>query len=73
VAIGELAGPEAALRELAQPHDRLEGYHLYHAARGEMLRRLGRRDEARAADELALSLTENPAERRLLEGRIASD
>jgi RNA polymerase sigma factor (sigma-70 family) len=72
VAIGELHGPAAALRELAPLHDRLEGYHLFHAARGEMLRRLGRDDDARAADELALSLTGNPAERRLLEERIAS-
>jgi RNA polymerase sigma factor (sigma-70 family) len=72
VAIGELEGPEAALRELAPLHDRLAGYHLFHAAQGEMLRRLGRDDDARAADTLALSLTGNPAERRLLEERIGS-
>jgi RNA polymerase sigma-70 factor (ECF subfamily) len=35
-----------------------------------MLRRLGRTDEARAADRRALELTDNPAEQRLLEERI---
>ncbi len=72
VAIAEVRGAEAGLRELTPLRDRLAGYHLFHAVRGELLRRLGRRDEARAADEIALSLTENPAERRLLEERIAS-
>jgi RNA polymerase sigma-70 factor (ECF subfamily) len=48
----------------------LEAYHLFHAARGELLRRLGRLDEARIADRRALELTDNPAERRLLEARL---
>jgi RNA polymerase sigma factor (sigma-70 family) len=45
-------------------------YHLYHATRAELLRDLGRRTEARLADELALCRTTNPAERALLEQRL---
>ncbi len=71
LAVAERDGPSAALDALAPLADRLDGYHLYHAARAEMLRRLGRGDEARAADERALSLTDNPAERRLLEQRLS--
>ena len=70
LALAERDGPEAGLRELEPLTDRLGGYHLLHAARGEMLRRLGRTDEARAADTRALELTDNPAEQRLLEKRI---
>jgi hypothetical protein len=43
----------------------------YHAARGELLRRLGDGDGARSANRRALELTANPAERRLLEERIS--
>ena len=42
-----------------------------HATRAEFLRALGRHDEARRADERALGLTGNPAERALLEQRLA--
>jgi RNA polymerase sigma factor (sigma-70 family) len=70
LAVAELAGPEAALSEIDPLGERLDGYHLFHAARAELLRRLGRPDEARMADRQALSLTENPAERRLLEARL---
>ena len=72
LAIGELRGPEAALAELGRLAERLDGYHLFHAARGELLRRLGRVDAARAANERALALTMNPAERRLLRERLAT-
>ena len=51
--------------------ERLASYHLYHATRGELLRRLGRRDEAATAVALARDLTQNPAERRLLGERLA--
>jgi RNA polymerase sigma factor (sigma-70 family) len=71
LAIAELAGPEAALSAIEPLSERLDGYHLFHAARAELLRRLGRANEARLADRKALSLTENPAERRLLEARLA--
>lgn len=70
LAIAELDGPGSALAEIEPLAARLEGYHLFHAARGALLRRLGRLDEARAADRHALSLTDNPAERRLLEARL---
>ena len=70
LALAERDGPEPALAALEPLRERLDGYHLYHAARGEMLRRLGRTDAARDADKRALALTGNPAERRLLEARL---
>ena len=70
LALAERDGPEAGLASLDPLADRLDGYHLYHAARGELLRRRGLLDEARVADRRALELTENPAERRLLEERL---
>ena len=51
---------------------RLDGYHLYHAVRAELLRRLGRTNDARDADRRALALTDNPAEQRLLTERIGA-
>ena len=72
LALAELAGPATALAEIEPLAPRLDGYHLFHAARGELLRRLGRIDDARVADRRALALTENPAERRLLEARVAA-
>jgi len=71
LAIAERDGPQAALVELKPLEDRLREYHLYHAARGELLRRVGRAEEARVANQRALDLTTNPAERRLLEERLA--
>lgn len=50
--------------------DALRGYHLLPAARADLLRRLGRFDEAAAAYTQALSLTRNEAERRFLEARL---
>jgi RNA polymerase sigma factor (sigma-70 family) len=70
LALAEVRGPEVALLEIEPLATRLDGYHLFHAARGELLRRLGRLDDARSADRRALSLTDNPAERRLLEERL---
>ncbi len=71
LALAERDGPAAALEAIEPLSGRLAGYHLFHAARAELLRRTGRSTDARAADERALELTANPAERRLLEGRIA--
>jgi predicted RNA polymerase sigma factor len=48
----------------------LEKYHLLHASRADLLRRLGRSAEALGAYRTALGLTANPAERRLLQARI---
>ena len=65
IAVGELRGPAEALALL---HDLdLDGYHLLHAARAELLQRSGRSAEAVAAFDRALALTENGAERGLLE------
>jgi RNA polymerase sigma-70 factor (ECF subfamily) len=49
----------------------LDSYHLYHAARADLLRRTGSRDRALKAYERALSLTSNAVERRYLRRRIA--
>ena len=70
VAVRYADGPEAALAELDQLGDALDGYHLYHATRAEVLRAIGRPDAARAADERALALAANPAEIDLLRQRL---
>lgn len=72
LALAEVAGPGSALVEIEMLAGELASYHLFHAARAEMLRRVGRGGEAVAADRRALELTDNPAERRLLESRIAA-
>ena len=71
LALAERDGPAAALDALRPLAERLEGYHLFHAARGELLRRAGDPDGARRANLRALELTSNPAERRLIEERLA--
>jgi RNA polymerase sigma-70 factor (ECF subfamily) len=73
VAVAMSDGPEAGLRLLDQLVDRqlLPGYHLLPAARADLLRRLGRRDEAAQAYRQALALVGNEAERRFLEGRLS--
>jgi len=59
-----------SLAELDALADRLDGYHLFHASRGALLARLGRDDEAAAANDRAMRLTANEAERRLLATRL---
>jgi len=71
IALGEGVGPAEALVEVNRLEPALSGYHLFHATRGELLRRLGRPQEARLADGRALELTTNPGERLLLEERLA--
>jgi RNA polymerase sigma-70 factor (ECF subfamily) len=71
IAHGQVAGPAAALADLDQLSGPLGSYHLFHATRAQLLRELGRAAEARRADEQALGLTGNPAERALLEQRLA--
>lgn len=71
VAVGQVLGPQAALDETDEMAVDLDRYHLYHATSAEFLRRLNRGYEARQADERALGLTANPAERALLEQRLA--
>jgi RNA polymerase sigma-70 factor (ECF subfamily) len=68
-AIAEAGDPEAALA-LVERLD-LDSYHYLHATRGELLRRLDRTDEARAAYGRALELVHSDAERRFLEQRLA--
>ena len=70
IALWHVRGAEQAYIELFALGEDLDRYHLYHATRAELLRALGRADEARAADQRALELTENPAERALLSSRL---
>lgn len=72
IAVAEVEGPEAALAEIDAVADPLDGYHLLHATRGEMLDRMGRRDEAVEALRRATSLAAADAERRFLDRRIAA-
>ena len=66
IAMGEVEGPSAALAALDAIASDVDGYHLLHAARGTMLRRLGRADAARAAFERAADLAPTDADRRFL-------
>ena len=68
VAVADSKGAEEALRLVDELL--LDEYQYFHSTRGELLRRLGRRDEARAAYERALGLAVSNAERRFLERRL---
>ena len=70
VAVALADGPERGL-ELVERIDGLERYHLFHAARADLLRRSGRGHEARVAYGRALGLATNPVERRFLERRLS--
>jgi RNA polymerase sigma-70 factor, ECF subfamily len=70
VALAELEGPEAGLAIVDELE--LDGYHLFHAIRADLLRRVGRGADAAAAYEAALALTENAAERDFLTRRRAA-
>jgi RNA polymerase sigma-70 factor, ECF subfamily len=69
VAVAMHEGPAAVLA-LLEDLNGLEGYHLLHPARADLLRRLERREEAAAAYRRALELATNPAERSFLERRL---
>jgi len=71
VALAEVAGPAAGLDLLDGLDERLPGFHLLPATRADLLRRLGRRAEARAAYAAALDLAGNAADRDLLTRRLA--
>ena len=71
VAVAMARGPEAGL-VLIDAIGGLERYHLMHAARADLLRRLGRNDEARAAYQRALELDPAEPERRFLQRRLAA-
>lgn len=72
VAVAMRDGPEAGLADLdtAMAGGELDTYHLAHAARADLCRRLGRNTEARTAYERALALGRQGPERRLLERRL---
>jgi len=72
IALAERDGPEAALVVLDELAGPLDGYHLLHAARGDLLERLDRFDEAASAFERAIDLTGNAAELELLRHRHAA-
>jgi RNA polymerase sigma-70 factor (ECF subfamily) len=71
VAVAMARGPEAGLALIDELAEELDGYHLLHSARGDLLRRLGHRREASAAYEKALALAANPVERAFLERRLS--
>lgn len=70
IAVAEARGPQAGLEII----DRLllTDFHYLHSARAELLRRLGRIDEARSAYNLALTLAHSDAQRRLLRRRLTA-
>jgi RNA polymerase sigma-70 factor (ECF subfamily) len=70
VAVAERDGPEAGLA-LVDAIDGLEHFHLWHAARADLLRRLGRGTESAAAYRAALDCESSAAERRFLDRRLA--
>ena len=71
VATRFVLGPQAALAEIEPLAGDLDGYRLFHAVRGELLAELGDHEQASAANERALELAANPAERELLARRLA--
>jgi RNA polymerase sigma-70 factor (ECF subfamily) len=70
VAVAMAEGPERGLTLMDPLTNELRRYHLFHAARADLLRRLGRRDEAAAAYERALALAANEVERSFLQRQL---
>ncbi|RZS66334.1 RNA polymerase ECF family sigma subunit [Agromyces ramosus] len=62
IAVAELDGPEVALAAVERLDEKLSGYHAYHATRAELLRRLGRTHESRAAYDEAIESAGNSGE-----------
>jgi RNA polymerase sigma-70 factor, ECF subfamily len=73
VAVAMVEGPAAGLdlMDTLAASGTLDSYHLLHAARGDLLRRLGRAPEAAAAYRRALELATNPVEQRFLTHRLS--
>ena len=69
IAVAELDGPEVALAAVDRLEDKLAGYHAYHATRADLLRRLGRSQQSRAAYDKAIELAGNTAETAYLTRR----
>ena len=72
VAVAMAEGPQAGLLliERVAARRELDGYHLLHAARADLLRRLGSAEEAAKCYARALALVTNASERRYLERRL---
>jgi RNA polymerase sigma-70 factor (ECF subfamily) len=71
VAMSEGAARGLELVDALDARGKLAGYHLLHATRADLLRRLDRREDAALAYRRALELATNPVERRYLERRLA--
>ena len=69
IAVAELDGPKVALAAVDGLDDELAGYHAYHATRADLLRRLGRSQDSRAAYDRAIELAGNTAETAYLTRR----
>src|SRR5215218_5907687 len=69
IALAELDGPEVALAAVDRLEEQLAGYHAYHATRADLLRRLGRSQDSRAAYDKAIELAGNTAESAYLTRR----
>ncbi|BCK59177.1 RNA polymerase sigma factor [Nocardia wallacei] len=69
IALAELDGPEVALAAVDRIEGKLAGYHAYHATRADLLRRLGRSRQSRAAYDKAIELAGNSAETAYLARR----
>jgi RNA polymerase sigma-70 factor (ECF subfamily) len=73
VALAEVRGPAAGLAAVDDLRSSgLDGYYLFHAARADLLRRLGRNEEAAAAYDAARRLTANPVEQAFLDSQGAA-
>ena len=74
VAVARARGPQAGLEEIERlaVEGSLEEYHLLHAARADLLRRMGSYDEAANSYTRALTLVSNESERRFLQKRLES-
>jgi RNA polymerase sigma-70 factor (ECF subfamily) len=70
VALAEADGPDVGLRAIERLEPELADYEYLHAARADLLRRLGRSADARVAYERALELVRSEPERRFLERRV---
>ena len=71
VAVAMADGPDAGLALMEPLADELDRYHLFHAARADLLRRSGRGSEAQSAYRRALELVTNPVERKYLMRRVS--
>jgi RNA polymerase sigma-70 factor (ECF subfamily) len=72
VAFAMWRGPDVGLAMIDELAEQLHDFHLFHAARADLLRRLGRIDDAASAYRAALTLVGNEPERRFLQRRLDS-